>query len=51
MNSIDQPPGHRKLPNDEKEKTLKKLKESKLKNLISCLFKSFKIINLKLKII
>ena len=29
MPDPDQPPGHRKLPDDEKEKTLKLLKESK----------------------
>ncbi len=33
MPDPDQPPGHRKLPDEEKEKTLTLLKESKLKYL------------------
>ena len=35
MPDPDQPPGHRKLPDEEKEKTLTLLKESKLKYLQS----------------
>ena len=35
MPDPDQPPGHRKLPDDEKEKTLTLLKDSKHKNFLN----------------